>query len=455
MATANKSELLRKTFTAEEWQKLEAGLRSGTEQGQPDKRWQEAFDAIVFSPVELLCITGAMESFAVGRYHLLRGKHDSDQVWVSAVSDSNGSVHISFPHAFTEIVSLLDGLLDFDGASAPLDDSFEIDAHELGILFAFADSLKAQQLQALLHREAYKVSPVTFEQLGDSMHQGLHVQDFRWWVTTGAVLSPFPLNMDAPTAREAVERLCQKKLLKHSGAGFLPDGAGNFVGSLLMPLSAASLSLMNRTADGMPCGIDNVIAIRTSTAFWVLNLIPSPAGPAIHVVSSPAMLLLSYIDKLVECYKQEVFSQHAGKGGEALTQKTQARQSTPDACDSIVCPTCRKTLNADVKFCSYCGHKMEATPAPKAVANSSSRADFEKMAIRLRQLQVSGASSEEFKLIHALFKGKSEDGSIWTVGLKKPDWFKMVDGKWQKSQPPARLVVAPEFLAALEKLGRK
>lgn len=98
---------------------------------------------------------------------------------------------------------------------------------------------------------------------------------------------------------------------------------------------------------------------------------------------------------------------------------------------------------------------MEATPAPKAVAKSSSRADFEKMAIRLRQLQVSGASSEEFKLIHALFKGKSEDGSIWTVGLKKPDWFKMVDGKWQKSQPPARLVVAPEFLAALEKLGRK
>lgn len=129
------------------------------------------------------------------------------------------------------------------------------------------------------------------------------------------------------------------------------------------------------------------------------------------------------------------------------------------------CLPCSRYFSAPALFCSYCGGKLVADsnavdkklgdekPSEGKNARSGDKADFERLARKLQEALDHGViDSQRFKKIHAKFKARSEDGAIWTVGLKSLEWFTSVNGKWQKASAPDNLTVEPDLRTEIESI---
>ncbi|QHV00085.1 hypothetical protein BWK47_08060 [Synechocystis sp. CACIAM 05] len=358
--TTNISPIFQQTLSRQDWTIQEALIRSGSLPTHPTligNDWSEALKAILFSPVEMLVITGALDSFALARYHLISQESNQGTTWVSAVSDAEEAMHLSFPYTFEDLVKLLDASLDFDGASAPLDSSFTVDLAEFSVLLSVADILKTQQLEALLARSPGPAQAFTLGDIHKTLQLGLQTQDTHWWVTTGQILTPFPLVTELPHLTQALEKLVQKNFLAIREHGYLPALCGDFLGSLLMPLSSASVTLLHKTPTGILREADTVLGIRTATAFWTLNFRMGEEFPLIDVVSAPALLFLTYINELQSLYQQAAF--HSAS---PLSNKTEPLSglSTPDYCQA-----CHQSLQEGDKFCTHCGAPVAVMEPPK------------------------------------------------------------------------------------------
>jgi hypothetical protein len=350
----------KQTLSRQDWTVQETLIRSGSLPTHPaliGNDWSEALKAILFSPVEMLVITGALDSFALARYHLISQESSQRTTWVSAVSDAEEAVHLSFPYTFEDLVKLLDASLDFDGASAPLDLSFTVDFAEFSVLLSVADILKTQQLEALLARSPGPAQAFTLEDIHNTLQLGLQTQDTHWWVTTGQILTPFPLVTELPHLAQALERLVQKNFLAVREHGYLPALCGDFLGSLMMPLSSASVTLLHKTPTGILQEADTVLGIRTATAFWTLNFRMGEEFPLIDIVSAPALLFLTYINEL-----QSLYQQAALQSISSLSDKTEPLplSSTPSHCQA-----CNKPLRDGDKFCTHCGAPVAIMEPPK------------------------------------------------------------------------------------------
>jgi hypothetical protein len=405
-------ELVRHTFLPQEWSAMEVAVREGSHPALDNPRLSEAFKALFFAPVEIRCAAGAMDAFAVERYNLMGGRAGQEPSLVLIQPDRQGTLQVSFPHALSELTEFLHNGLDFGSPASVLQSSFDIDLQELAVLFAVADALKTQQLKSLLQRRPFAGVPVTFEELGEVVHAGLQVQDCRWWVTAGSILSPYPLTMDAVTARSAIERLCARRLLANNGAGFFPEGCADFVNSLLMPRSAACLSFRKAGSEGGRS--DTVMAIRTSSFFWTLNYGVHGEGPTVHVAACQALSFLNQLDELYGSYFKA-----AGKP---------------------------KTTGIDLRAASgidLCAaalrYEAEAPPAERIEILPSKMVEFADVLARLKDSGL--ISQQQYKALHISFQAGDESGRVWTVNLKTSEWYEKKSGKWVKSAAPEKLFI--------------
>lgn len=375
-------------FAADEWSKIETAVREGAQPKQIDDEWLKAIHSILFSKLEILCIGGAMEHFAVSRYHLLDNEEDAEATWVSALSAADGTVQASYPHIFGDMVGLLDGLIDFDGPAAPLQCSFKATPGEVSVLLALADVLRSQYLQSFLERRAFAARAITEEEITQTLRQGLSSQDTRWWVTCGAILFPFSLIIDSGEIKDSLDLLCEQQLIKRENDGFLPLSCGDFLASLLTPLSAFSLTVMAKSQEALPFAMDTVIGVRTATTFWTLNFSHDENGPLVHVVSSQALMLLTYLYELIDhylrearqrvesvlpgdlppefesqlesqCDSQSQKSERGSESGESVRRSEESERGSQKN-RRVICTFCSFDNDERMNFCGGCGHSLYA-----------------------------------------------------------------------------------------------
>ncbi len=127
------------------------------------------------------------------------------------------------------------------------------------------------------------------------------------------------------------------------------------------------------------------------------------------------------------------------------SQQGSRRQTDTTPTSSKLCRACGAHSAATMNFCGNCGEKFEVTITEKK-NRVISKTEFEKMAARLQSAHENNTIGEkEFKSLHLHFKARSADGILWTVGLKRHDWYKELDGHWQKESAPEELILDDEF----------
>lgn len=332
------------TFAAPEWEAIAAGTRP------VEPAWQDSVRAVTSSPVEIVLLTGAMDTFALGRYHRMPG---TTETFVSAVEDAQGSVHLTGPVAFSELISLLDSLLDFDGPAADVQADLELEPAELSCLLALADVLKERQLRAALERKPMEPQPVEPADLVAQLTTAS--EDSRWWVPAARLLLPCPLETDPERLASARQALQARGLL--SPIGLPGPAAGELVGSLLMPLSAACVTFLGGAPGSAPQAVDTVVAIRTATAFWTLLFSAQEGQLRVRVIASQAFQLLVHLEELRETYLRDF------PFGPACPHCQTPNRPEATFCSHCgqsmagpACPQCGAALLGGAKFCAQCGH---------------------------------------------------------------------------------------------------
>ncbi len=334
-----------KIFSASEWEAARASSSSLT------PPWDQGVQAVLSAPFELSLVTGAMDAFAVGRYHRLPG---AEAAFVAAVEDAQGQVHLCLPVQFEEIVSLLDSLLDFDGPAASLPIDQTLDPAELTVILALADLLKERQLEAALARQPLLPRPVTPGDLVACLEKGRGSQDQRWWMALADLLIPFPLEADAAALEGAMARLVERKVLQ---AEHLPGPeGGELVGSLLVPLSAACVTFLGGSREAQPLAVDSVVAIRTATCFWTLLFEVAEGQARVRMVAVQAMQLLAHLEELYATY----LADFPWPEVEPVPPPAPA----PAASAAPLCPHCQSPNHEGAQFCSHCGKSMAPPQVP-------------------------------------------------------------------------------------------
>ncbi len=341
------------TLTRTDWEALLAGSKT------PDPAWADALQAVTSAPFELVVLAGAMGNFALGRYHRLPAGE-----LVAAVEDAEGSVHLTGPVKFEEIVSLLDAVLDFDGASAGVTCDLELDAEELSCILALVDVLKERQLRAALAREPMAPAPVSAAELTAQLTRAAN-EDPLWWVPCGRLLFPFPLATGELAS--AQQRLRARGVLNDQG---LPGPAGaELIGSLLMPLSAASITFLGGVRAEAPQAVDAQVAVRTATAFWTFLARVESGQPRVRVVAGQAMQLLVHLDELYTTYTRDFPYVAQGRPCPHCQTLNPTGAGFCAHCGQSMappaCPSCGAALPGGARFCAACGAGRPAAPAPE------------------------------------------------------------------------------------------
>jgi hypothetical protein len=165
------------------------------------------------------------------------------------------------------------------------------------------------------------------------------------------------------------------------------------------------------------------------------------------------------IGPAVESKKKSLSSEAKGeKGGKATNDQTNT------AADQH-CTACGKSSPSSMKFCGNCGNKLDEATGETArraeVSTKSNQAiqqltakEFQALAAKIQHARDSQRISEkQFKTLHTEFKAKTPDGALWTVGLKSQEWFKNIDGAWQKHKAPDTVLIDKELIDKLQKLN--